>query len=332
MGWIRKFAFNAVVISALISTHALATEGGTSLYILGLQGPMAGFVPPPAFYLTNDLFFYSGDFARGRRTQLGGAIVADVKETLVVDFFTPTWVTPVEILGGNLGFAVTVPFGSPRVQSGALTAAPRLGRIFSFRADDEAFNVGDPVVSTFIGWHSGKFHWSVGGSASIPSGAYRDGQLSNVSLNRPVGDIHAALTYLDPAIGLDISGLVGFEINGENPATNYRSGNAVHVDLAISKYLSKEFTIGVLASHYEQISADRGSPLGSFKGRTTAVGGTASYTVALGQVPVTFRVKVLREVEVQNRPQGTAAFLSVSLPLGGGQPPAAAPRTIAARH
>jgi hypothetical protein len=48
-------------------------------------------------------------------------------------------------------------------------------------------------------------------------------------------------------LGLNISGAVGFEINGENNATSYDSGNVVHVDLATRTFLTKELSVGVLA-------------------------------------------------------------------------------------
>ena len=90
----------------------------------------------------------------------------------------------------------------------------------------------------------GKFHWSIGATANIPAGGYQEGELSNLAFNRWIGDVYAALTWLDPELGLDLSGAVGFEFNGENPETDYRSGNAFHVDLSISKNLTKEFSVG----------------------------------------------------------------------------------------
>jgi hypothetical protein len=82
--------------------------------------------------------------------------------------------------------------------------------------------------------------------------------LSNIALNRWIGDIYGALTYLDPELGLDVSGAGGFEINGENDDTDYDSGNAFHAGLAISKNLTNELSVGLLASHYQQVSDDTG--------------------------------------------------------------------------
>ena len=100
----------------------------------------------------------------------------------------------------------------------------------------------------------------------------------------------------------------GFEVNGENPSTDYRSGNAFHLDLSATKFLTKDFSVGAIASHYQQVTGDsgEGATLGPFKGRVTAVGGTVGYNFHVGQLPVSTRVKVLREVDVENRLQGTS--------------------------
>lgn len=313
--------------AALPDGTAQATEGGASLYVPGTRGPAAGIVPPPGFYFENDFYSYSGRLSAATRTQIGGAVLANVKVQARAGFLSPTWITPLEIFGGNLGFAVTIPVGDPRVSAGALIAAPRLGRAFGFKQRDSGFFLGDPVVSSFIGWHAGNFHWQVGGSVNIPSGTYDPDRLSNLSFNRVIGDIYAAATWLDPKIGLDISAALGLELNGKNHDTDYKSGNAVHVDLAVSQYLSKEFSIGALFSHYQQISGDSGSgaSLGPYKGRTTAVGGTIAYSFAVAGTPVTARLKVLREVSVANRPQGTIAFVSLAFPIGYVPPAAPSP-------
>lgn len=244
-------------------------------------------------------------------------MVANVKVEARVNFMTPTWATPIEIFGGNLAFAVTVPFGTPRVSAGAVLVGPR-GRAFGFSQRDATFNIGDPAISSFIGWHHGNFHWQTGVTVNIPSGSYQDGELSNLSFNRWIGDIYAAATYLDPKTGLDISGAVGFEINGKNDATDYRSGNAFHGDLAISQNFSKQFAAGLLASHYQQLSGDggAGASLGSYRGRVTAVGAQVAYSFEVAGTPVSARLKVLREVDVENRPRGTIGLITLAFPLG----------------
>ncbi|CAH1661348.1 conserved exported hypothetical protein [Hyphomicrobiales bacterium] len=332
------FGAAALFIANAMPDPSLATEGGASLYVPGFRGPGAGIVPPPGFYFENDFYSYSGRLSASRQTQIGGAVLGNVKVQARVDFVTPTWVTPIEIFGGNLGFALTLPFGQPRISAGALITAPRLGRAFGAKLRDSAFLFGDPVVTSFVGWHAGNFHWQVGGAVNIPSGTYRDGSLSNLSFNRWIGDIYAAATWLDPKIGLDVSGAVGFEINGKNDDTDYKSGNAVHVDLAVSQYFTKEFSVGALFAHYQQITGDSGAgaSLGPYKGRVTAVGGTVAYSFAVAGTPVTARLKVLREVSVDNRPQGTIGLFSIAFPLGpvaqAAPPPEPVPGARVVKH
>jgi len=80
------------------------------------------------------------------------------------------------------------------------------------------------------------------------------------------------------------------------------------------------------------VSEDNGL-LGSFGSRTTAVGGTVGYNFTVAGTPVSTRIKVLREVEVENRFRGTIGLFTVSSPLGGqasAAPPA--PQPIRARY
>jgi hypothetical protein len=70
-----------------------------------------------------------------------------------------------------------------------------------------------------------------------------------------------------------------------------------------------------------------------YKGRVTAVGGTVGYTFTAGHTPISTRLKVLREVEVENRFQGTIGFVQVSFPLWVPTPShSAVPAPISARY
>jgi hypothetical protein len=112
--------------------------------------------------------------------------------------------------------------------------------------------------------------------------------------------------------------------NGRNPATDYKTGTEFHLDWSAMQYLSKEFSFGLAGYYYQQISGDSGSGarLGPFKGRVVALGGAVGYNFQLGALPISTRVKVFREFDVENRLEGTAAFFTVAMPLyvyGGGQ-------------
>ena len=91
--------------------------------------------------------------------------------------------------------------------------------------------------------------------------------------------------------------------------------------------------VGLLAGYYDQVSNDSGAGnrIGPFKGRVTAVGATAGYNFTVAGTPVSTLLKVLREVDVENRPEGTIGLFTVAFPLGHHGPPPA-PQPIRARY
>jgi hypothetical protein len=64
-------------LCALSAAISQATESGISLYIPDLRGPLAGVTPSLGFYFNNDSYYYS-EFGGGRRTEIGGAVLANV--------------------------------------------------------------------------------------------------------------------------------------------------------------------------------------------------------------------------------------------------------------
>lgn len=303
---------------------AKAAEGAVGVYLLGARGPGAGFTPPPGVYFEDDTYFYSGKIGGGRPLPSGGLLVANVSAQSWFNLPTTLWVTPAKILGGDLAFSATIPtVGAPRVNANLLVNSPRFGPIGVNVIDDQT-NLSDFQVGSFLGWHAGNFHWQLGVSGVIPSGSYVAGQLSNASLNRPAVDVFGTVTWLDPVLGLDLSAAAGVTFNTRNNATDYLSGNEFHLEWAATKYITKEFTLGLVGYYYHQLTADSGTgaTLGAFKGEVVALGGSMGYTFEVGKIPLATRIKVYREFNAVNRMEGTAAYFSVSVPLSAavGQP------------
>jgi Putative MetA-pathway of phenol degradation len=107
------------------------------------------------------------------------------------------------------------------VRAGVLIDGPiinrLLGRPLALGARDRDLNFGDPLATAALGWHSGNWHWKLGAAVSIPAGAYEPSELSNVAFNRWIGDFTAAATYLDPALGIDLSAVDGFRGEWREP-------------------------------------------------------------------------------------------------------------------
>lgn len=313
--WIVAAVLASTSIAAPEAVHA--AESAQGVYLLGNRGPLAGVTPPPGFYFGNQTYYYSGNLGGNRTFQSGGIAAANVKLDFSANFVTPIWVTPAEIFGGNLGFSVTIPFGTPNVGAGAVLSTPRIDRVIAGRAHDANFNVGDIYLASFVGWHSGNVHWSTTVLGVVPSGSYETGQLSNISLNRPALDLSGALTYLDPVLGYELSVVPGITFNWINAATQYLTGTEFHLEWSASKYLSKDLSVGLVGYFYDQLTGDGGSGnrIGPFKGRATALGGQVGYTFKMGEIPVSTNVRFFRELDVRNRFAGTAVYLTISAPL-----------------
>jgi hypothetical protein len=230
---------------------------------------------------------------------------------------TVVWVTPATILGGNLGFSLSEVIGHVGVSVDATLTGPLGFLSRGVSASDNTTTVGDPIAAAFIGWASGNFHWQVAETVNVPIGDYIDGALANVALHRWVGDTTGSWTWLDPKVGVDVSGAVGITFNGENFATNYVSGTEFHLEGAVLKYLSKDFSIGPAGYFYDQFTPDGGpgDKIGPFEGRVIALGGAMTYNFALGKIPVATSARVYREFDTTNRLQGTAGWLTMAIPL-----------------
>jgi hypothetical protein len=306
----------ATLAGAIVAGPAQAAENGVGFYLLGGRGPMAGYIPPPGVYIQNDVFFYSGSGGGGKSFPTGGEIAANLDATIWADFLTVNWVLPQEIFGGNLAIGVIVPAGRPDVTADILVSPAAFSPI-ERQVTDSAFIFGDPVATMSLGWHSGNWHWNVTGLLNIPVGDYREGEIATLAFHRWAGDISGAVTWLDPGSGWELSAAAGFTFNGTNDVTDYTTGTEFHVEWAVTKALTKQFSLGLVGYYYDQLTADSGAGarLGAFEGQVTALGGTIAYNFELGQTPVSARLKVYREFDAVNRLEGTAGYVTVAFPL-----------------
>lgn len=312
---LHKYVFPVVLVlgmGAMFNNDARAAEHGTGVYLMGSKGPMAGIVPEPGLYFQNDLFYYRAKAGASEALPMGGEIGVGINARALIDVPTLIWSTPHNVLNGQLAFALSQPLGRESVDADVVVG-PQSGGV-----RNSVTTAGDPIASAMLGWTSGSFHWNMTAMVNVPVGNYRKGSMANLAFNHWATDLSVAGTWFDPSKGWEVSGVAGVTFNGRNPATDYRSGRELHFEAAVSKYINPRFSLGIMGYHYQQISNDTGSgaTLGGFRGRTSALGPTASYTFMVDKKPITLRLKILREFNVKNRLKGTAGFLTVSLPLG----------------
>lgn len=332
MSRIRALPFVAIGISLAATPAADAAENATGIYLLGSKSAMAGYTPPPGVYVLDINYYYTGDArgsaAVGRALQNVGAITLEADVALVGDAYVNalvgTWIAPEKVWGGNVGLGIMVPAGWKKADIAldtlttiTLPGGTIIGPGSHFDIDDSTTNLGDPLVSALIGWHSGNWHWNLTALLNIPIGPYDDDSSSNISFNRWALDTTAAITWLNAAKGHEVSVAAGFTFNGENPATDYRTGTEFHIEAALIQHVSKTCTIGLAGYHYQQVTGDSGpgAVIGDFKGRVTALGPVLTYSFKLGKLPVSTEWKYFHEFDTKNRVEGDGGFLNVSIPL-----------------
>ncbi|MQY46178.1 transporter [Rhizobiales bacterium RZME27] len=316
------FLVNAVVASfgtllalTMGTTAVNAAEGGAGFYLLGSKGPAAAITPPPGVFFSNDIYIYSGELGGGRALPSGGRLAVGVDGAAAIDVPTVLWVLPEDIMGGHLGLTATLPIGWKNTDADVTLAGPR-GGTASGSISDPVFTVGDPVVGALLGWEEGNFHWQTSLLVNVPIGDYQEGEISNIAFHHWGADVSAGLTWLDPAIGLDLSAVVGMTFNAENPATDYRTGNEFHFEWAAVQHFNEQFDAGLVGYYYDQVTGDSGAGATSdFKGRVAAIGATIGWNFKAGELPISARVKYFHEFAAENRAEGDAVYLSISMPL-----------------
>jgi hypothetical protein len=301
---------------------AAGAEYGVSTYLLGASIPMSGFTPPPGFYFSDTVYAYQGtaNVSGTRRFPFGDILLSgNIKYDVLFNISSFSWITDYKILGGDLGFAATIPtpFGTERTSAGLAFTGP-LGNTLSGSLDQSVFGIGDTALVGLLGWHAGYNNWNVALTGTIPTGTYNPNSIAFLSLHRPSIDVKGAYTYFDPKSGLEVSGVAGMTFNYINTDTNYQTGDEFHFEWDINEHLPSGFSLGVGGYVYDQVTGDSGSGdrVGPFEGQVVAVGPLVGYTFKIAEVvPVNLDVKWFREFDVRNRFTGDAVFGSISLPL-----------------
>jgi hypothetical protein len=294
----------------------LATEYGLGDYLLGYSLPMAGYTPPPGLYFSNTFYLYQGSASANINFPVGKNTVAGVGYNFLFDIDQIAWVTDVKVLGGSLGFAALVPFGGESTSASLSFTGPLgVNRQFGRTASIDA--LGDSAFAAFLGWEDGEHHWNATLTGFAPTGHYSSTALAFTGLNRPAIDLKAGYTYLSLETGIEASAALGITLNMINTATNYQSGDELHIEGALNEHLPFGLAAGVGGYYYQQVTADGGSGdrVGAFRGRVAAIGPLLSYTFKAETQEVTLSGRWFHEFDVTHRVQGNAIFASLSFRL-----------------
>ena len=342
-GDVRRLAAAGVAIVLCAGGGARADESGISFWLPGQLGSFAAAPQTPGWAL-NTVYYHtnvraSGAVAASREVQIGAVpTTANVNLNLNLNaqgdllFLAPTYTFATPVLGGQLSVAMTSIFGRSSTNlAGTLTAS--VGPVVATRSgvlSDALTSYGDLYPTATMRWHDGVNNYMAYVSGDIPVGDYNSSRLANIGAGHGAIDVGGGYTYLNPATGNELSGVLGVTYNFKNPDTQYRSGIDLHFDWSASHFLTKQVYVGLVGYAYQQITDDSGQApfLGGFRSRMFGVGPQLGYLFPMGNMNGFLGLKGYYEFGAANRPSGWNTWLTFSISESA-PAPAAAKRLIA---
>jgi hypothetical protein len=277
----------AVILSCAANSPAGAVETGLSIYLKGATAFMSGILPPePGAFVTSTYYHYNGTADSAVRN---GEVELGIDATLNAGLLSSTFVTNWKFLGGQYAFGATIDY------LGLDLEASLSDPLDSHHVSLGNEGIGDSIVTPIIlGWHDGNLHWNTSLSVFVPTGSYAKDELS-VGRNIWAVFPQFSMTYFNPKNGLDVSGTLTYVTMTRNTATDYQSGDIMHLDWAVGAHFGAKgaWEAGVAGNLVQQIGPDTGAgaKLGPFKAQSFGLGPSLSYQAALGHVPISLNAR-----------------------------------------
>lgn len=289
---LRIAAFAAFSLCAA-SSAALATEGA-SQYPDGAESFMAGAVPPPGFYFLNYVTHYSAD----RLNDSGGnKLPIDFSLRATAEVARLVWTSPYKVFGAHWGMQVI----APMVNLDYKVAG----------ASHHQFGLGDVTLSpAILSWHWQHLHVAASLDIFAPTGKYDKALPLNIGANYWGFEPVLAATYITDG-GFEVSAKLMYDINTRNEDTDYRSGQAFHMDYAVTQHWNN-LSFGVVGYVFVQTTEDnRAGVTVDNRARAFAIGPGLKYDFK----GVSMIGKWQHDYVADNRPMGDKFWLKLIVPL-----------------
>lgn len=294
----------AVAALALTSTAAAREPGIAPQFPPGQTLGLANAVsPPPGLYLMNRLAWFDAQLRDDDGRALGQ------HATVRSEAIQLTWVPGWKLAGADYKAFVNLPLVDMTVTRTS-PASGRPGRYHTAGMADPKIQPLDLSWSLGDGWFMG-----TGLGVYVPVGTYSANADINIGQHFWTVEPSLAVSYLKD--GWNASAHVLYDVNGENHANHYRSGDQLFVNATLTHNVAG-WDVGPVGYYQKQLTEDRNEG-----GRATFRGTTASpaQQVAVGLLashplgPAKVTAFVTRDIEARNTLAGDKIWLNLSLPL-----------------
>ena len=322
-----------ILFGGLISNVSIsyADENGSGFWLTGQYASGAALPPSPGFGITTMYYSYKG--TQNSTVASGGAnLNSNLSATTTALLLQPSYTFDTKILGAIP--SVGVGFGPGNAFTG-LTYSAAAQQVYSGNQTTNGTTDLYPIINLY--WSDkNRNHFMAYLTGDIPTGTYNSNNLANLGLGHAAVDAGGAYTYTNRETQWEGSAVLGVTNNFKNTATNYKSGIDSHLDFAVSKGITREWSAGIAGYVYYQLTADGGSgdTVGPYKGRVLGLGPEVGYLFTLGGngTPMTYlNVRGYKETWVENRTGGYAMFAVLTLRWGENNIHSFSPKNLAAK-
>jgi hypothetical protein len=323
-------AFLTLALAAVASVSALgyspdadADEGGVPFWLSGQFASLAAVPATPGWSIVGLPYYYNGSANGSKSFSKGPTLSTGLDTTLPLVLVQPGYATTEKVLGGQPYFGIAFGYGKNDVDADASISA--IGT--QLNRSDTTSGGSDLYPFASLSWNRGNQNWMTYTQWGIPTGAYNSDRLANIGIGHGAIDAGGGYTYLNEMNGREFSAVLGATYNFKNTDTDYQNGVDLHLDWAVSQFLSENWHVGLVGYVYRQLTADdystsgvlgalRAQALGDFKSRVSAVGAEIGYLFNINGQQAYLNVRGYDEFGAENRVEGYALFAMVAIPLG----------------
>ncbi|MBB3259862.1 hypothetical protein F4827_004693 [Paraburkholderia bannensis] len=303
---VKYTAALAAALAALAPLVANATEGGGSIYPIGVNTILAGFMPSPGDYA----YLYGARYDSNHTLDGSGNDKAGINNfgahvNALAFRYDHVW-DGVTFLGANLMTRIGVPFVDLHLHFDVKT--PK-GIVHKDSSDTGLSDAA--IIPLALGWHSPHLNQMVGIEFFLPTGDYDVHRLANVG--RHYYSISPEYFFtLKPIDKVEISAKVMYLFNTTNHETNYSSGDELIIDYNLGYQVTPKLQVGANGYFYKQTTNDvqNGAIVnGGNEGRVLSAGPFIKYQPTRSLALV---FKWQHEMLVENRTRGDRFWLQVA--------------------
>ena len=298
------------ILALVTAIPAYAVEDGMSPYPRGFAGFMSGMVPPQQGLYTSAINYYFDGLAGANVRD--GFVEFGINTTMDVQFLQGLYVTDLSLLGGQYAFGGAIGWGW--IDLSASLNAPIGGINVSLNNDAFADSLWTPAL---FAWHDGPFNWNLALNVYAPTGYYSPHIRTGLSIGKNIWAFmpQFSFTYFDPKAGWEASTSLIYVTQGNNSATDYQSGDLIHLDWALGYHFGSALSweTGVAGNFMQQISPDTGSGarLGSFEASSFGLGPALSFNTKYGTVPINLGAKWEHDLYATNTFKGDLVTVTI---------------------